>query len=1191
MLLGFCFFLIFSFVGLYGQKKLTNYFTAWIISELEKKVAGEIDIGNLGFRFPNLLRLGEVKVKGKDFSFFAYRAILQWDWRYFFASSSEKAFNLLLEEVDISTSVTFPLDLSLLSSLPPGEIRIKKLKLSQFSGEEINLEKDREGKLSFEILLPSGKIKGVLKEKEALSFDFSLVQNDLPLEGEVYWNMKDNKVEGKTSSPRSLNFKSILSFTPEHIIFSSLELGSEEKTEPLFRGEGKMSNDFSSWEGKGEIWVGEEKYSLGIGINKNSSSSPFLGEFSIQGEEINVNSKVSFLEDGVLIFHIKPGATLKGVTIKEKIEATASWQGGKIEITIPTTTVELDMLSGLKGEGNLRGIINGEGREWGGHLTWEGQYLQMGDFSINDPQIDIEMEKDGKMVLQGEGGWGGGKITLSGKVLSEHLFLQGNFQRIEIKQLMQGTDFLLRGWVSGEWKREEDGLIFLSLQEGEVSWKDWQLGTIEKGEVEFSPDSLIIRDLSLQQKEGAISGDLEKREENWEGEIEIKNYPISYSGKEGNIELLLNGNVVAKDKDLFLSLFSSSWKIGEKEGQELSLVGKVEEGKLAIEDFSCDWGSGHLFLQGRVDPYQEVNLQGEIKNLEIPSYQGIKGDLEKVILSLSGPWKEVKFLLEGAGKNFFWQDEPWGDYFHLLLRGETSLPQRGEVLSLADYLDPRFLEEGIIEVKGINLESLLKETSPYPVSGTTDIVINLDTQKSLWFFQSRGLSFTMQDFNFQGEVEGSYNGKSLIVDKLHLQESTGGIEVEGELKWEERMLSGELKGKVDRSFSFPYGTLQLKGEANVALSSKEGKPYWQGEVRGEGEIWREGKKYAYFNGVQGTIKGYEIQLEKGNLHTAGLNWVVAGAISRETSEIRLSGEGTLDIPEKDNIGLSRMESNVVVKVSDGKINLQGEAKIFDGWGDFTKSDSAKAYSSLLPQLEEKLQNLPLSLELTLYTGNKMEIKTRFLDLGIEGKLVIGIEDGKISGEGKLEVVEGSYNLVGVEIPLTGYITFSPLYGLNPRINLYGEKEMESYHIFLEATGPVDSYKITLKSEPFLSEEEILSLLFLGEEDAYLSLNNLNWRPLLWKIGQLLLGDKFSPKGGFWDGIDIKFLSSENYGFYGVRWEQGIGKNCFIGYTQDLSGEKNSSWDFKINFDKEWSLKMEGDAAGEMNWMLEFNTKF
>ena len=75
------------------------------------------------------------------------------------------------------------------------------------------------------------------------------------------------------------------------------------------------------------------------------------------------------------------------------------------------------------------------------------------------------------------------------------------------------------------------------------------------------------------------------------------------------------------------------------------------------------------------------------------------------------------------------------------------------------------------------------------------------------------------------------------------------------------------------------------------------------------------------------------------------------------------------------------------------------------------------------------------------------------------------------------------------------------------------------------------------------------------------------------------------------GIDIKFLDSRNYGFHGIRWEQGIGENCFIGYTQDLSGKGNSFWNFEINFDKEWSLKMEGDAEGEIGWMLEFNTKF
>ena len=60
-------------------------------------------------------------------------------------------------------------------------------------------------------------------------------------------------------------------------------------------------------------------------------------------------------------------------------------------------------------------------------------------------------------------------------------FSPGNFQNIKVEQLTEGTAFPLEGWVSGEWKREEDGLIFLSLKEGELFWEDWCLGTIEKG--------------------------------------------------------------------------------------------------------------------------------------------------------------------------------------------------------------------------------------------------------------------------------------------------------------------------------------------------------------------------------------------------------------------------------------------------------------------------------------------------------------------------------------------------------------------------------------------------------------------------------------------------------------------------------------------------------------------------------------
>ncbi|HQE25277.1 MAG TPA: translocation/assembly module TamB domain-containing protein [Candidatus Atribacteria bacterium] len=1191
---GVCFFLTLGLIWFYGQKRVVDYFTTWVTSELEKKVEGEIDVEAFAFRFPNQLRVQGIRGRGKDLSFFVSKAILQWNWRFFFdASPSEEAFRLLLEEVEISSSQSSLRNLPYLSLsfLPPGEIKIKKIKSLQFSGEEAYLKKDREGKLSWGISLPSGKVEGVFWERDSLSFNFDLASSNLLFQGEILWDMKDGKVEGEVSSPYDLSFTTTLSFTEEDMVFSPLELWDMKENRCLFQGEGEISSHLVSLEGRSDIYWGEEKNSLEISGSIDTTSLLGEGEFSLRGKETSIAGEVSLGEERVVVLNIQPGFTLGGVKGEGKIQAVVSGEEGRAIVTIPPAAVKLDMFSELEGEGIFQGVMGGKGEEWEGHLTWEGSYLRWSDFLVNDPRVNIKVGKGGEIVLEGEGEWGEGNITFSGRGSQDHLSLQGNFQNIKVEQLTEGTAFPLEGWVSGEWKREEDGLIFLSLKEGELFWEDWCLGTIEKGEIEFSPPVLMVRDFSLRQGEGIIWGDLRKAGEELEGEVGINNYPVSQWWGDEKIELVLGGNIKAKGEDLSLSLFSSSWKIGEMEGEKLSLAGKVEKGEIEVEDFSCDWGDGYLSLQGKVIPYREVNLQGEIQNLEIPSYWDVEGNLERVVLSLCGPWEEVAFLLEGEGKNFFWQGEPWGNYFHLLLGGRASLPQEGQASRFSDYLDPRLLEEGRVEVREINLEQLTRKVSSYPITGITDIVIDLDTQRNQWFFHSENFSVTMQDFHFQGKLEGSYDGEDLIIDELFFQELKGGLEVGGNLKLRGKTVEGEIKGRVNRSFSIsPYGVLQLKGEANISLAGSVEEPLWQGELQGEGNMGQEGEKYACFSGVQGIINGEEIQLVSGNLQIAGLNWAMRGVVSPLHCEIYLSGGGPLEIPGE-NIGLSRIESDMIVRVCEGKINLEGEAKIFDGWGDFTKGEDTEDYFSSLSQLEEKLKGLPLSLELTLYTGNKMKVKTRFLDLEMEGRLKIEGESGKISGEGRLEVVKGSYNLVLREIPLTGSITFSPLYGWNPQLDLQGEEKIGGYHIYLEARGPVDSYRLTLKSEPSLKEEEILSLLFLGEKDAYLSLDSLNWQPIIWKLGQFLLGEDFSPGSGFFDGIEIKFPGSENSNFYGVRWEKGIGENYFIGYTQDLSSGENSTWDFKINFDKEWSLKMEGNTEGEINWMLEFNTKF
>ena len=148
-----------------------------------------------------------------------------------------------------------------------------------------------------------------------------------------------------------------------------------------------------------------------------------------------------------------------------------------------------------------------------------------------------------------------------------------------------------------------------------------------------------------------------------------------------------------------------------------------------------------------------------------------------------------------------------------------------------------------MEVKGINLEQLVRGVSSYPITGITDIVIDLDTQRNQWFFHSGNFSVTVQDFHFQGNLEGSYDGEDLIIDELLFQELKGGLEVGGNLKLRGKTVEGEIKGRVNRSFPIsPYGVLQLKGEANISLAGSVEEPLWQGELQGEGNIGQEGEK-------------------------------------------------------------------------------------------------------------------------------------------------------------------------------------------------------------------------------------------------------------------------------------------------------------------------------------------------------------
>ncbi|HHF09274.1 MAG TPA: hypothetical protein ENL28_01525, partial [Candidatus Atribacteria bacterium] len=171
--------------------------------------------------------------------------------------------------------------------------------------------------------------------------------------------------------------------------------------------------------------------------------------------------------------------------------------------------------------------------------------------------------------------------------------------------------------------------------------------------------------------------------------------------------------------------------------------------------------------------------------------------------------------------------------------------------------------------------------------------------------------------------------------------------------------------------------------------------------------------------------------------------------------------------------------------------------------------------------------------------------------------------------------------------------FGELFGVEPQLDLYGLCEVDSYEIRLTAQGSLDDYQLKLASEPALSREEILSLLFTGDRNAYASLSDINVGPLFWELFSFLAGGK----GNFLEGLsgflnlEINPVFSDGSWFYELTLEKRLGNDLIIGYTQDLSGEDHSAVYFDLNVNKNWSFKAEVDEKKGLSWELEFTTRF
>lgn len=882
---------------------------------------------------------------------------------------------------------------------------------------------------------------------------------------------------------------------------------------------------------------------------------------------------------------ISPHSVWQGVHVSGGLEGsfqdgvTLELQG--LSVNIPQHGVSFVLAGRLRGEdGELRGDVELQ-RLKGKVGTWEfeGKALKayLGGQSIR---------------FSGTGALCGGRVVVSGEYRGGKLDVRGKIENVALGEMLE-ENVPLSGTLSGNLSLsgELGNLeIVLALTGGRLFFREVDFGQIVSGEVVYKGGTVVLRNILLAQGNGKFLGTVTRDSSGIWGEGVFEAYPLAFPWEGKNVQLLLKGKVAfqwGKERSFLFALSAPLWSFGTLRGWNLDLVGEVRGKEVRLERFSTLWDGGLLSVQGNLVAGEKVDLQGEVENLRIPENDfRVSGIIEKARLLVSGSWENATWEFEGEGSSLRIGTEPLGERITLKLSGKVS-PARllQDQPSILDILHPGALEEGTIAVHGANL-ALFGGEILSRVSGTFDMYFTLDTQKNLWRFHSGALEFSFPPYgNFEGMVRGTYDGRCFVVEHVELKGDQGvHLSGGGTVDTVARDVDLRVRGRV-RSF-FPLGEfgVNLEAEGEIRIFGDWVSPGWEGSLRIQ-KVEVSGKDGAYlvlenlqgkllgnllqFSGYEGTFPGGRITKIEGEISPGGC--AISGSLEGES------------LPGFEGVFEGRWKGQVVLSGENGRYTLEGDFVVAEASFDTRRGRFRGISDSVFwPKFPAKL---PISVKLHINLQDTLIVRTDFLYLVLSGGMSLNFDNGKPSLNGRFDVLQGVYDLVACTVPLEGYISFTDFGGYTPQLHLEGQKSVAGYDIRVRISGPLSGYVVDFSSEPPLSKEEVLSLLFLGDKDAYMAIDRVNLSPLLAKMARFFLKKDFSLQANpLFDAITF-----DPEDFSRITLEKRLGKNVTMGYTQDLNG--GSAFEVNVDFSKEWSFRFEREESGEMEWMLQFTTKF
>ncbi len=366
--------------------------------------------------------------------------------------------------------------------------------------------------------------------------------------------------------------------------------------------------------------------------------------------------------------------------------------------------------------------------------------------------------------------------------------------------------------------------------------------------------------------------------------------------------------------------------------------------------------------------------------------------------------------------------------------------------------------------------------------------------------------------------------------------------------------TGALNGALDLSGSFtaPHmvGELKLVGGSLIvpALGMKFGD--LAASIDAEGEKVK--LSYGSVTG-DGKVSGqgiFSVNQEKG--------WLFEGKIKSSNFTLIDMPEYTIDADIDADYRLDREGGVIHGELLVPKARIAPEEK-----SNFIRPSSDVIFVDNLPQEEKKPWQVISDVLISL--GKEVQLDTQGLRSRLEGQLRIHNKPGRpTSGVGEIDIKDGTYTVLGKSFTIErGRILFNQGPLNNPSIDVQAKRTIDKTMVGVNINGTVNEYKVTLFSDPFMEESEILAFLLVGRS---LSDNNSTEGNIV-KSTVTSLGwmgaDKFAGKIGNLISLDeITLGGSKEDGDVSLGIGKKLTDDLFVGYDYNFL---DSTGDIKIRY--------------------------